>query len=259
MAAATPQAYRSSSSRHAVRIVLVIAAWEAVSRATTGLAGGFPAPSRVLVEVWTWRWSLAEKTAQDLTLILAGLVLALLVVVPMVVGLDLLEANSLRPHPRSRWMEALPWPLLALIVPTLIWLGGGQERVLLAALCSFVWIQCALRDSLSSTRPELYDLARSLGASRLRFEWKVRLPEALPGLFRGLRGGVRAAITAVVVAGFVAGDMGLGSLAAEAVFRMNRPLGIATLLAILLLTLGLEALIRCAERLAHVTHRPRRS
>ena len=38
--------------------------------------------------------------------------------------------------------------------------GGGQERALLAALCSFVCLHRSLRDSLSGARPELRDLAR---------------------------------------------------------------------------------------------------
>jgi len=246
-------------SHLAVRVLFAVAAWEVVARATGGRLELLPSPGRVMFELWTWRLSLAEKSAQDLLLVFAGLLIGLCLAVPLALSLDRADDQGRKPHPKSRWLLIFPWPLLALILPALVWRGGGAVRIALAALCAFVWLMRSLRDSLANTPSELWDLARSLGASPWRFEWKVRVPALLPGLFGGLRGGARAALTAVVVAGFVTGDLGLGRLAAEAVFRMNRPLGVAILLAILSLALALEAVIRVLERVtraaAHVATR----
>ena len=97
----------------------------------------------------------------------------------------------------SRLVYAGLYPLLvginsvpkAAIVPILVlWMGIGQPPAIATAfLLSFFPIAVNVATGLATVEPELEDVLRSLGASKLDILRKVGLPRTMPYFFASLK------------------------------------------------------------------------
>ena len=113
---------------------------------------------------------------------------------------------------------------------------------------------------LRSMSPEMGDLARSMGATRLQIFTRFRLPTSLPYLFSGLKVAATLAIAGTVVGEFVGADKGLGYLLLVTNSNMQTSLMFATIVALTIIGLVFYYSVELLESLLipwHVTHRVR--
>lgn len=216
-----------------------------------------PAPSKVFADLYynvpivftASLYTLQPMVLGFLVAVVMGTLLALLVVY-------------------SRAFEAIFYPLLVIlqIIPKIaiaplfiIWVGFGlPSKILLVFLLSFFPIVVNSIVAFKSIEPDVYDLAKSYRAGRLKIFWKVELPGALPSLFAGFKVAAALSATAAVVAEFVASDNGLGYLLLNYNGNMNTSMTFAVIIVLSLLGLLLYGIVEMIERFAipwHVSQR----
>jgi NitT/TauT family transport system permease protein len=102
----------------------------------------------------------------------------------------------------------------AAIVPILvIWMGIGQPPAITTAfLLSFFPIAVNVATGLATVEPELEDVLRSLGATRLDILRKVGLPRTMPYLFAALKVSITLAFVGSVISETIASNDGIGYL-----------------------------------------------
>lgn len=143
---------------------------------------------------------------------------------------------------RSRTVEELVQPLAALIyaippvafVPFMIvWFGLGFEaRVALVVMMSFFEILYVVSSGARGIPQQLFDVAHSFAASRVRTVLCVLLPACFPTLFTALRVGLVRAINAMITAELFFAAVNLGKIMkqAGASFDTARMLAVIALL-----------------------------
>jgi NitT/TauT family transport system permease protein len=185
--------------------------------------------------------------------IIAGYALAVAVSIPLALAIAY-----------SRFMEETVYPVIVFlqIVPKiaiaplfLIWFGFGfTPKLLLVFLLSFFPIVVSSIAGFKSIDPDIMDFARTTGAGSWRLFAKIRLPQALPGIFTGLKVGAALSATAAVVAEFVASDRGLGYLLLQYNGDLNTPMVFATILVLSGIGLGVYYAVELVERIAIPWH-----
>lgn len=232
-------------------------AWEIAVRALAIPEYILPAPSRVLADLARNAHVVAPAALYTLQPMVAGFAVAVVAGVAMA----LLVVYS-------KAFEALFYPLLVVlqIIPKIaiaplfiIWVGFGlPSKILLVFLLSFFPIVVNAISAFKSIEPDVFDLARSYRASRLRIFWQVELPGAMPSLFAGFKVAAALSATAAVVAEFVASDNGLGYLLLGYNGNMNTSMTFAVIIVLSALGLLLYGVVEMIERWAipwHVSQR----
>jgi NitT/TauT family transport system permease protein len=142
----------------------------------------------------------------------------------------------------SRLVYAGLYPLLvginsvpkAAVVPILVlWLGIGQApAVTTAFLLCFFPIAVNVATGLATVEPELEDVLRSLGASRLDILRKVGLPRTMPYFFASLKVAITLAFVGTVISETIASNDGIGYLMLQSASQFRVPLMFAGLMVI---------------------------
>ncbi len=104
-------------------------------------------------------------------------------------------------------------PVVAIAPLLIIWFGSGlASKVLVCSLITFFPMLINTIVGIRNVDADLYDLMRSLRASRWQLFTLLEVPAALPVLFSGLKLSVILAVVGAVVGEFVGADVGLGFL-----------------------------------------------
>lgn len=104
-------------------------------------------------------------------------------------------------------------PRIALAPITIVWFGLGISSKVALAVSLVVFIELITTEAaLRNVDQDLTTLCRSLGASKLKTLFSVKLPWALPSIFAGLRLGLLYTILSVIVNEMLASPDGLGAL-----------------------------------------------
>jgi NitT/TauT family transport system permease protein len=131
----------------------------------------------------------------------------------------------------SRILEEATYPLIvafqsvpkvALAPVLIVWFGFELESkvVMVALICFFPAFLNALI-GLKSFDPNLVDLYRAFGASRLQIFLSVKVPSATGAIFAGLEISIVLALLGVVVSELVAARLGLGHVIAASGVDFN--------------------------------------
>ncbi len=155
--------------------------------------------------------SLLRHTTVTLTEIALGLAIGLSValVLGYVLGKNRTADRLLSPY----IVASQSVPIVAIAPLLVIWLGTGlASKVLVCALIAFFPTLISTIVGIRNVDPDLYDLMRSLRASRWQVFRMLELPAALPVIFGGLKLSVILAVVGAVVGEFVGADQGLGFL-----------------------------------------------
>ena len=124
-------------------------------------------------------------------------------------------------------------PKVAIVPILIIWFGIGEiPAILTAFLISFFPIVVNVATGLATIEPELEDVLRALGASKLDIMLKVGIPRAMPYFFGSLKVAITLAFVGAVVSETVGADHGLGHLMLQAGSNSQMPLVFAGLLAL---------------------------
>ena len=245
-----PRARRGTAARLPLLLLPLagLALWQAVIWLWSPQGWLLPSPAQVGQVLWDDRarlWFHAQATIGEAAL---GFALA------AVLGFALAVLIVTSPYAER---ALYPWvvasqaiPVLAIAPLVAVWLDYGTAQVMVAFVIAFFPVVVTGVDGLRAVDPALAAAVRTLGASRARAFWRVRVPAGLPTLFSGLRMAAVFAVTGAVVAEYVGADRGLGYLSefSTAEFRTARSFAAIALLAVI--GLAFFALVGLAERIA---------
>jgi ABC-type nitrate/sulfonate/bicarbonate transport system permease component len=228
-------------------LLVVIGAWEAVTRALRVPSYLMPAPSLVLTRWWSDVGFFLFEGGITLLEALAGLALG--------GGLALLAALLMA---RWRWLEraVLPIAIVAKVTPVVIvaplfalWFGFGPlPRVLIAALLTFFPVLIGAVSGLRAAPRAARDVFATLNATPLEEAFMLRLPYALPQLFAAVKVSSTLALLGAAIAEWVSGDRGLGRAVLLANSNLDTPGALAGVATIGLFGIALIGLITLLER-----------
>jgi NitT/TauT family transport system permease protein len=140
-------------------------------------------------------------------------------------------------------------PKVALVPILMIWVGvGALPAVITAFVISFFPIVVNVATGLATIEPEMRDVLRSLGATRLEILTKVGIPRAMPYLFASLKVAITLAFIGSVISETVGGNRGIGFLMLSAGARNDAPTTFAGLFAIAIMGVLMYALCALVER-----------
>jgi putative hydroxymethylpyrimidine transport system permease protein len=227
-----------TNPRPLVVLIGLLALWQALVWLTGVPRFMLPPPWLVARTLVTSAPLLADHAMITLIEILLGLLGGVLI------GGASALAMALMP-PLQPWLLPLlvlgqTIPVFALAPLLVLWLGYGlASKVAMAILIIYFPITAALFDGLRRTEPGWLDLARTMGATRLRLLLRVRLPAALPAFGSGLRVATAVAPIGAVVGEWVGSSAGLGYLMLHANARLQIELMFAALIVLMAMALAL--------------------
>jgi ABC-type nitrate/sulfonate/bicarbonate transport system permease component len=190
-------------------IILVIAIWQAV--VSFGLVPRFmmPAPTDV-VSAFGEDWQLMLQNLR-ITLIetVFGLLIGILLGLVLAILMDRFEILYRAVYPLLVISQTIPTVAIAPLL--ILWLGYGVlPKIVLIIVTTFFPVAVEMLTGFRATDPDMLRLMASMGASRLKVLWFVKLPNALDHFFASLRISVTYAVISAVVAEWVGGYGGLG-------------------------------------------------
>ncbi|EJW10988.1 Hydroxymethylpyrimidine ABC transporter, transmembrane component [Rhodovulum sp. PH10] len=203
--------------------------WEAVCRFAKIDPFILPAPSEIFAAMNQYWWPLAKNSFVTLWTTMAGFALAVGfgIVLGLVVGWSRTIYRGL--YPVLIGFNSVP--KVAVVPILVIWFGIGEiPAILTAFLISFFPIVVNVATGLSTIEPELEDVLRALGASKLDIMLKVGIPRTQPYLFGALKVAITLAFVGTVVSETIAANAGLGFLMVQAGSNFQMPLVFAGLL-----------------------------
>ena len=124
-------------------------------------------------------------------------------------------------------------PKVALVPILMIWVGvGALPAVITAFVISFFPIVVNVATGLATIEPELEDVLKALGASKLDVMRKVGIPRTLPCFFGSLKIAITLAFVGSVISESIASNYGIGNLMLQAQAQFQVPLIFAGLVAL---------------------------
>lgn len=158
----------------------------------------------------------------------------------------------------SRAMYAGLYPLMigfnaipkVAVVPILVlWFGiGFIPAVLTAFLISFFPIVVNVATGLATIEPELEDVLKALGASKMDIMRKVGIPRTLPYFFGSLKVAITLAFVGSVISESVASNYGIGNLMLQAQAQFQVPLIFAGLVVLAVEGIAMYAVMAWLEK-----------
>ncbi len=189
----------------------IVLLWQAVCSLFNVDEFIFPSPIQVWYALIEYAGPIRQHSLQTLLTTVAGFGIGVFF------GLALGVAVGSSP-----WLYSATYPLLVAFnsipkvafVPILIvWFGIGTiPAILTAFLISFFPIVVNVATGLATLEPELEDVLRALGASRLDILRKVGLPRSMPFFFASLKVSITLAFVGSVISETVASNLGIGYL-----------------------------------------------
>jgi osmoprotectant transport system permease protein len=195
-----------------------------------------------LIENWR---TVGQLLLQHLWLTVSALGIAALIALP--VGVLLARVPALRGPVLGVFGVLYTIPslsLLVLLIPVLR-LGYWPAVVTLVIYAQLVLVRNVVL-GLTTIDPAVIEAARGMGMSSWQRLWRVELPLALPLMLAGLRVATLSTIAIATIAAFVNAG-GLGMLLFDGVRSSNREKIAAGALAVALLAVAANALLRRAE------------
>ena len=182
-----------------------------------------PAPTAIVAAFLEYREAIMAHALFTLVNTLTGFGIGILVgvLLGIVIGSSRLAYAGL--YPLLVGINSVP---KAAIVPILVlWMGIGQPPAITTAfMLSFFPIAVNVATGLATVEPELEDVLRSLGASRLDILRKVGLPRTMPYFFAALKVAITLAFVGSVISETIASNDGIGYLMLQAASQFRVPL-----------------------------------
>ncbi len=229
-------------------VVVVLVLWQLIAGAVHVNPVLLPLPSVIFRTMWHDHSLLASYTWTTLKEILLGFALAVAVGAPL---------GALIVFNRFFYRAFYPLIVASQMVPKVavaplfvVWVGTGlSSKVLVAFLISFFPIVVSTTVGFMAVDPDQVTLFRSMGASRSRTFFTLRVPVALPSVFGGLKVAMSLAVVGAIVGEFVAANSGLGYYLLVANGQVDTPGVFAALFVLTLLGVVLYYCVELAERL----------
>ena len=191
--------------------------------------------------------SLLRHTGITLIEILLGLLVGILFAT--VVGYALAKSRPLEKVLAPYLVASQAIPVVAIAPLLVIWLGPGiLSKVVICALIVFFPVLINTIVGVRAVPPALYDLMRSLRASRWQILFKLELPASLPVLLGGLRIGATLSVIGAIVGEVVNANAGLGFLLKLGDFQYDTSMVFVAVFMLIALALSLYGVVTLLER-----------
>jgi NitT/TauT family transport system permease protein len=221
--------------------------WEAACRLFHVPLTILPAASDVFAALWRYREPIAENSFVTLWTTLSGFAIATVFGLALGIAVGWHRALYAGIYPVLVGFNSIP---KVAVVPVLIlWFGLGEVPAIMTAfLISFFPIVVNVATGLATTEPELEDVLRALGASKLDIMRKVGIPRSLPYFFGSLKVAITLAFVGTVVSETVGANKGIGKLMLDAQSAFQVPIVFAGLLVLAILGIVLYAMTALIEQ-----------
>lgn len=238
---------RHSSFVSILIATVILASWETVCRAFGIPDFILPTPSRILAVAVAKAALLLPHAGITAVEILAGIVLALLIALPL--SIVMFARPSVEKALAPFLVASQAVPVFAIAPLLVVWLGYGiASKVLMAAVIIFFPITVNLLEGFKSCDKEYRVLFQLMGAGFWKTLKFLYWPWALPHFFAGLKVGVSVATIGAVIGEWVGAQRGLGYLMIQANARLNVDLVFAAILWLSALGLTMWLLVGVLER-----------
>ncbi len=229
-----------------VFVLAMFLIWELACRLLKVPLAILPAPTDVFAALWQYRKPIADNSYVTLWTTLAGFLLATVFGLALGIVIGWHRAIYAGIYPVLVGFNSVP---KVAVVPVLIlWFGLGEiPATITAFLISFFPIVVNVATGLATTEPELEDVLRALGASKLDIMRKVGIPRSLPYFFGSLKVAITLAFVGSVVSETVGANKGIGKLMLDAQAAFQVPIVFAGLLVLAVLGIALYAATAAIE------------
>lgn len=193
-----------------VALALALAVWEAFTAKLGTLPPPFFAPPQSLIEVFVSDWArLLDSAGHSLQLLAIGIGIGAATgfVVGVLIGWSKLANYWI--HPVLRVLGPVPTTAL-LPISFYFFPSSWSTAIFLIALGTAFPVAILTWSGVASVNRNLYDVARTMGASPWFLVLRVAIPASLPQVFVGLFMGLGAAFSTLVVAEMLGVKSGLG-------------------------------------------------
>jgi NitT/TauT family transport system permease protein len=221
--------------------------WQAIVQIFNVRAFILPAPTAIWAAFLEYRQPIMDNALFTLANTLSGFAIGIAVgiLLGIVIGSSRLAYAGL--YPLLIGINSVP---KAAIVPIFVlWMGiGPAPAIATAFLLSFFPIAVNVAIGLATVEPELEDVLRSLGASRLDILRKVGLPRTMPFFFASLKVSVTLAFVGAVISETIASNDGIGYLMMQSASQFRVPLMFAGLMVIAAMGIATYVIFALIER-----------
>ena len=227
-------------------VVLII--WEIIGKLFKVPLYILPVPTQVFKALINERNILLKHGLTTLQEALIGLVLSAILAFIIALLMDHFKYLKLIVNPHLVIYQTIPVLVLGPIFS--IWFGFGlTPKVLIVILMCFFPIVVAFSDALKSSNLEKINLLRTYGASQKQIYTMVKIPEAMPAFFSGLKISATYCVGGAIVGEWLSASSGLGYYMIRAKNGYLLDKVFATVVVIMLLSLGLNLLVSLIEKI----------
>lgn len=234
-------------------LVVILAAWWAVTAARLIEPLFLPPPSAVLEKAWLLMTSgymdstLWQHLGASLQRIGLALFFAVITAIPVGIAIGRNRIAHGIFDPLIEFYR--PIPPLAYLPLIVIWCGIGEfSKVLLIYLAIFAPIAISTATGVRTVDPTKLRAAQSLGATRWQLIRHVILPSALPEILTGVRIGLGVGWSTLVAAELIAATSGLGFMVQSAAQFLVTDVVVLGILVIALIAFAMEMGLRALQR-----------
>jgi NitT/TauT family transport system permease protein len=226
--------------------VVLFAIWEAACRTWALPVTVLPAPTKIWEALIQYQAPIIDNSIRTLWTTLAGFALATVFGLLLGIAVGWHKAIYAAVYPVLIGFNSIP--KVAVVPILIIWFGlGAVPAVITAFLISFFPIVVNVATGLATTEPELEDVLRALGGSKLDIMRKVGIPRSMPYFFGSLKVAITLAFVGAVVAETTGSNAGLGKLMLDAQSNFQVPIVFACLLVLAALGIILYAITAAVE------------
>ena len=206
-----------------------------------------PAPSDIFAALWQYRAPIIDNSWVTLWTTLVGFALA--TVFGLLIGIAVGWHKNIYSAIYPVLVGFNSVPKVAVVPVLILWFGLGEVPAIITAfLISFFPIVVNVATGLATTNPELEDVMRALGASKLDIMRKVGIPGSLPYFFGSLKVAITLAFVGAVVSETVGANKGIGKLMLDAQAAFQVQIVFAGLLVLAFLGIVLYAATAIIEK-----------
>ncbi len=182
-------------------------------------------------------WGLMQLT---LAIVLAGVIIALLLGLPIGVILSTSERANNMARPVLDMMQTMP--VFVYLIPAVIFFGmGSASAVIATVIYSMVPVIRLTSLGIRQVNEEVVEAARSFGSTRMQMLLKVQIPQALPTIMTGVNQTLMMAMSMVVTSSMI-GARGIGNEVLIAVNRIEITRGFVAGSSVVILAILLDRL-----------------
>jgi NitT/TauT family transport system permease protein len=231
----------------AALIVGIFVAWEVACVVFHVSPIVLPRPSQILTTLFVQMPALWPNILQTLMTTMVGFAGGMIVGVLLGVFVGVSRTAYNTAYPLLVGFSSIP--KVAVVPIFVLWFGSGTVPAILTAMTTCVFpIVVNVATGLATTEPEMEDVLKALGASRMQVLWNVGLPRAMPYFFASLKIAVTLAFVGSVLSETVASNVGIGTVMMLASANFDVSLAFAGLFALAILGVLLYGVFALIEQ-----------